>query len=92
MKRKRACCLAVISLDLNYLQKHLLPRNGGVYRASTRLYGARYWPAVKAYYDYEWGLIAEPPFSSAADEAVPQADEVFRPITSAGRRTGRKRA
>ena len=55
-------------------------------------YGARYWPAVKAYYDYEWGLIAEPPFSSAVDEAIPQADEVFRPITSAGRRTARKRA
>jgi len=29
--------LAAINLDLNYLQKHLLPRNGGVYRASTRL-------------------------------------------------------
>ena len=55
-------------------------------------YGARYWPAVKAYYDYEWGLIAEPPFGSATDEVVPQADEVFRPITSAGRRAGRKRA
>src|SRR5215204_5265490 len=34
-------------------------------------YGARYWPAVKAYYDYEWGLVAEPPFSSAADSNSP---------------------
>jgi hypothetical protein len=22
-------------------------------------YGARYWPAVKAYFDYEWGLVAD---------------------------------
>jgi hypothetical protein len=31
-------------------------------------YGARYWPAVKAYFDYEWGLVAEPPFAATTDE------------------------
>jgi hypothetical protein len=55
-------------------------------------YGARYWPAVKAYFDHEWGLIAEPPFSSTGDEVVPQAEEVFRPIAPAARSAARKRA
>jgi hypothetical protein len=54
-------------------------------------YGARYWPAVKAYFDYEWGLISEPPFTATADEAVPQAEEIFR-ATPNQRRPARKRA
>ena len=66
-------------------------------------YGARYWPAVKAYYDYEWGLITEPPFSSAADETIPTGGRSLRPdrigratygtqarlMKSPGRRMGR---
>jgi hypothetical protein len=54
-------------------------------------YGARYWPAVKAYFDYEWGLVAEPPLAATADEAVPALDEIFQPV-AAGRRPSRKRA
>jgi len=54
-------------------------------------YGARYWPAVKAYFDYEWGLIERPPFATATDEAVPEVEDIFRPVAPA-RRPSRKRA
>jgi hypothetical protein len=54
-------------------------------------YGARYWPAVKAYFDFEWGLVAEPPFAATTDEGVPALDKIFQPVAP-GRRPSRKRA
>jgi hypothetical protein len=55
-------------------------------------WGRRYWPAVKAYFDYQWGLAAQPP-SASAEQPEAQLDDIFRPIASAAaKRSARKRA
>jgi hypothetical protein len=53
-------------------------------------YGRRYWPAVKAYLDYEWGLIEYAPITPS-DQELPPIEDVFRPVAAAAPRGARKR-
>jgi hypothetical protein len=53
-------------------------------------YGGRYWPAVKAYFDYEWGLAEYPPLNPSEQE-LPPIEDVFRPVAASAPRSARKR-
>jgi len=53
-------------------------------------YGGRYWPAVKAYFDYEWGLVEYAPMNPSEQE-LPPIEDVFRPVAVASARGARKR-
>ncbi|MFL5080468.1 MAG: hypothetical protein ACJ8DU_11085, partial [Microvirga sp.] len=53
-------------------------------------YGRRYWPAVKAYLDYEWGLIEYAPITPS-DQELPPIEDVFRPVAAAPRGARKRR-